>query len=80
MTSPAQSFPYVPRDASLVAEIAGLTMGDRFKDEFEGFFWSWMLLCRWGGASGDWRNFFVQQLTCRGMVVSFPPSPPQGSP
>ncbi len=36
----------LPRDASLVAEIAGLTMGDRFKDEFEGFFWSWMLLCR----------------------------------
>lgn len=34
------------RDASLMAEIAGLTLGDTFEEEFESFFRSWLALCR----------------------------------
>ncbi|MBL9120596.1 MAG: hypothetical protein JNL80_11865 [Phycisphaerae bacterium] len=36
----------LPRDASLMAEIAGLTLGDTYQDEFESFFQSWIALCR----------------------------------
>ncbi len=36
----------LPRDASLIAEIAGLTLGDSHKEEFESFFSSWFSLCR----------------------------------
>lgn len=36
----------LPRDASLIAEIAGLTLGDRHEREFESFFASWFALCR----------------------------------
>jgi hypothetical protein len=36
----------LPRDASLIAEIAGLTLGDRHQSEFESFFASWFALCR----------------------------------
>jgi len=36
----------LPRDASLIAEIAGITFGDRFQDEIEVFFAQWMTLCR----------------------------------
>ncbi|MFO0829263.1 MAG: hypothetical protein U0572_14085 [Phycisphaerales bacterium] len=36
----------LPRDASLIAEIAGITFGDRFQDEIEAFFDDWMSLCR----------------------------------
>lgn len=34
------------RDASLVAEIVGLTLGDRFAPELEHFFAGWQALCR----------------------------------
>jgi len=36
----------LPRDASLIAEIAGLTLAERYRDEFDVFFAEWMLLCR----------------------------------
>jgi hypothetical protein len=36
----------LPRDASLIAEIAGLTLGDDHQTEFESFFASWFALCR----------------------------------
>jgi Mg-chelatase subunit ChlD len=36
----------LPRDASLMAEIAGLTLGETYKAEFESFFASWLALCR----------------------------------
>lgn len=36
----------LPRDASLIAEIAGLTLGDLHQEEFESFFASWFALCR----------------------------------
>lgn len=36
----------LPRDASLIAEIAGLTLAERYRDEFDVFFAEWMMLCR----------------------------------
>ena len=36
----------LPRDASLIAEIAGLTLAERYRAEFDVFFAEWMLLCR----------------------------------
>jgi hypothetical protein len=36
----------LPRDASLIAEIAGITLGDAHRDEIDVFFAEWMALCR----------------------------------
>lgn len=36
----------LPSDASLVAEIVGLALGDRFGDELQDFYGSWQRLCR----------------------------------
>ncbi|MDZ4755680.1 MAG: VWA domain-containing protein [Phycisphaerae bacterium] len=37
---------HLPKDASLIAEIAGLTLGDTFQREFDDFFDAWTALCR----------------------------------
>lgn len=36
----------LPRDASVIAEIAGLTLGSAYHAEFDSFFASWFALCR----------------------------------
>lgn len=36
----------LPRDASLIAEIAGITLGDAHREEIDVFFAEWMALCR----------------------------------